>query len=746
MGLCASLAGALHAQTTKPAATAATQSTAEMKADQQYIKEQFAALIETMSRDSDRYEKSTDANEVDKARILRIAIKEAQNALISDNMEKVVLALTAKQSVDALQNEDKVVKELERILLGLENNDFGNDRDRLIKEYEKRVDEINKILADQKELEKKSNIDSKIKEVNDMFDQILQGACRHHQGPGSSLLGNSEKINSGDADVKKLGDLRDQIRALINEQDAVAAATENATMGRMPYVGEAQKQLSEKTSGVQGKLDEAAKDPKIGEYPQEGRRQREGGRGRLQERRRRQEGNGQAQSAIAQSNKSDAGKGQQQASADLKQAEKALSAALDKLANNTPSGQLAGKQGALGKQTSKLGDKIESAAKSAGLGQDKQQGGDMQKASENMKDASDNLLGQDPKKATGDQKKAIEQLEKKQTEIAQLRKKMEELAKGPSKKQAEEQKKLSEDTAETAKKMDATSDSKNQTPGQDKVQSAQKNQQGASDSLSQDKSPDANKQQKKAIEELELAKQDLQKAIDDQKDKQQAEQLAKIDALLSAVLKRQQVVSKDTKDTYGKGKNDQYERPEALKLAELSNEEGKINEEVEKVHAMLTKDGSTAVFPVVIAKVQTDLTSVQKMLGGKQAGALTQQVQSEIENNLLSLVDAIRKTLADLRRKQQGGNGPGQGQGQGGGKQPLVPPIAELKILLQYQKNVNETTQLVDKLAEASGQKDAHAGQTKALSQEQASVRELTQKLIDKMNEQEKSKPKPGDF
>ena len=167
----------------------------------------------------------------------------------------------------------------------------------------------------------------------------------------------------------------------------------------------------------------------------------------------------------------------------------------------------------------------------------------------------------------------------------------------------------------------------------------------------------------------------------------QNEALTQIDQILRGILEAQRKLTKDTTELHAGRKGQEYDRLELGKLADLSDGEGEQGEKVGKVLKMVKDEGTTAVFPLVLDETKAELANVQKLLAQKKAGPLTQSIQKEIEKNLEEMIEALQK---EIRRRKGGGGGGG------GGRPPLVPPVAELKMLRTLQRQINRRTLTLD--------------------------------------------------
>jgi hypothetical protein len=153
----------------------------------------------------------------------------------------------------------------------------------------------------------------------------------------------------------------------------------------------------------------------------------------------------------------------------------------------------------------------------------------------------------------------------------------------------------------------------------------------------------------------------------------------------------------------------------------------------------LSEEGSTAVFPTILREVRDDLTSVETSLARAETGKITQLVQSSIEKNLEDLIEALKN---ERTRPKKGGSGGGGGGG-GGDKQPLVPPIAELKMLKMLQTNLYQRTRLIDAVRAGKPRlSETELKEVATLSERQKKAAVMTEELKEKLQQrQQESMP-----
>lgn len=709
----------------------------ELIAREKFIKKQFEQLKTKMLELADLYDKTSvlaglaeaeQQRQKDSARILRLAVAQAQSAMIAQKMDSVARHLKNKDEASAaLDAKELVIKELQKVLdtlrFGLGDLDKRYER---LKQWQELLAKVDDMIAKQKDLELKSRLNSE-RDTNDKqmadFAQRMKGLIAAQK----DLLAKTGKLDKADPNVGKLSDLRDAVRGLIDKQTKIQSATPMTPVAELSVPAKAQKDLAGKTEKVGQAAKDAQKDDKLGKAlakagadPKAAEKAAEAlgqAAGEMKK----------ASSALQRSSKSGAAKPQEQALADLKTAEKALSNAIAAMSKGTKPGDMARKQDDLGAKTDQLAKDVQKAADNAGM---QSKAGDMSKAAGEMSKASDRLTSQDPKGAQKHQKEALKHLEKKADELADLRRRIEKEARKPTEPQAKEQAELASQASQTAQEM---KNSESPTPGQSSMQKASQSMAKAAGQLSQGKSDKANPEQKKALDELQKTRDELAKEIQREEDIAQAEALAKIDAMLEKVLKTQKTLSSGTVAVFKLKTDKGYARPEELSLRnELADGEGKLADDVEKIRKMLDKEGTTVVFPAVLKEVQQDLGNVQRRLASLDAGDFTQSIQREVERTLQEMIDSIRKELS--RRRKKGGGGGGGGKGGGGKKPPLVPPVAELKLLRILQLGINNRTiSLADAKAKAAMGKDEISKQHKLLSGREDKLKGMALKIAKEM-------------
>jgi len=666
--------------------------------------------------------------------------------MIADDMARVVEHLRRGLANPALEKQEEVVADLKKVLDALRRGELKLDeRRKTLKDLKEFLATVNRLIRKERKLEAQSRHKAGAKAMNKRMRGLF-ARLDDIIAEQKKLLDKTLAAGKGDGDIRQLAALRDRVTAALRDQERIRRDVKTAPVERLPVAGVIQDRLSERTdklardiAAAAGKKSITQAMTKAGANPKAlGAAARHVGAASREMK--------QAGRALGKSEPAKARMPHSQALSELRSAEDALTTAIDKMLGGERTGKLADMQKQVGQKTKKLSDDVKKAATDAGVkpGADKpgagKSGQNLQRAAKQMNKAADKLVRQQVEDAAKAQKEALAELEGKKYSLAQLHRRMKKKADKPLAEQKQDQDRVADETGQLAKQMKKSGEDRpgapKSTAGRKSVSGAAKSMSKASGKLGQGKPGQANKDQKDSLEKLQQAREQLEDEIAEEAERLREEELARIDQMLARMLKTQKNISKETKlvavKLVGIAKAGAAERRAAeLKVAELSKGEGRLAEDAERIIKMLRKEGSTFVFPAVLEEVRKDLAAVAGRLAAKQCGALTRNTQRQIEQSLAAMIDAIRKELAD--RKRKGGGGGGRGKG-GGKKPPLVPGVAELKMLRALQLQVNARTKVLDR---EGAMKALPAKQVsdeyKALTGREKKIRTLTEKLAAKI-------------
>jgi hypothetical protein len=233
---------------------------------------------------------------------------------------------------------------------------------------------------------------------------------------------------------------------------------------------------------------------------------------------------------------------------------------------------------------------------------------------------------------------------------------------------------------------------------------------------------------------MEKALQELEEEVAELERRSKMEKLATIEERLEKVLEQHTAQVAETKKAFASRQESSphYDRQARQQLAGASKGETSVAKDVEVVRKMLMDEGSTLVFPDALRDVATDLGIVAERLDAQQAGATTQRIQQDISETLTELIRAVREELSKGPGRGKS-CGPG-GKGGGGKKKPLIPPIAELRMLRLQQVRIARGTSRVDAQRLRKELTDAEAKtQSRRLAVQQQKIVDLSAKIAAKM-------------
>ena len=311
------------------------------------------------------------------------------------------------------------------------------------------------------------------------------------------------------------------------------------------------------------------------------------------------------------------------------------------------------------KDLEKADDRLKSEADDAGASKPSeatpsQASGNAGKAAKSMGKAEDSLGNKNPESALKDQDQAIDALKKTvedlDTMAEEAAREMLKLPFDEMVKQQEQTQKatdtLSQDMEE-AEQGDGNAKGK-PTPGKQKVQQAVPKQRSAAGKLKEYVS--AKQDQQDAKDDLEAAKKDLDEALAQLRKELQDEVLRSLEERFTAMLARQRELTSNTETvdrTRQKILTASGSLPSALigKIEELAGAELELELEAVDALKLLAEDGTTAVFPPMVEVLRDELRDVIAGLRENQTGARMNTAQKGVEDLLMLLINALRKTI-----------------------------------------------------------------------------------------------------
>jgi hypothetical protein len=282
-------------------------------------------------------------------------------------------------------------------------------------------------------------------------------------------------------------------------------------------------------------------------------------------------------------------------------------------------------------------------------------------AAQAMGKAQQKLQANKPEHSIEDMDKALDKLKEAKKALDQLAEEtMRELLQLPFEQQIRAQEQTRIDTDKLAKDMEEAGKKaegeKKETPGQENVQQAVPKQKAAAGMLKEHKPGKARQDQQDAKEDLDEAKKKLEDALAQLRQQLQDEVLRSLEERFGAMLAKQKDLSARTKVTDRlKGESlaagNQVPAALAQRCAELGQGELELAGEAAEAQKLLEEEGTTAVFPELVAELKADLKKAGGRLHDRNTGAATQAMQAEIEAMLTMLIDALRRAIEDSDAK-----------------------------------------------------------------------------------------------
>ena len=323
----------------------------------------------------------------------------------------------------------------------------------------------------------------------------------------------------------------------------------------------------------------------------------------------------------------------------------------------------------------------------------------LREASRAMSEAGGHIEQTAPAKASDAQRLAIEQLRQARRRLEEARQFFSPDDAGHQ--TADQQRDLADRTQELGEQA-RRGDSENETPpvpgqpddalpGGESVDRAAQRMRDAQEQLQEDRARDALGNQERAINELEQAQEALEQVLNQLRKEEREETLRDIEQRFRDMLSRQRTINATTVALDRLGM-DHFTRAEELQLADLATRQRELSDEAGTCLHILDEEGTTLVFPRVMAQVTSDMDDVADRLGNRRIGVLTQRIEREIIDALQQMVEAVQRMQRENEQQASGG------RMRGDGEDPLLPVSAELKLLRSSQVRINERTVAIEQV------------------------------------------------
>lgn len=258
------------------------------------------------------------------------------------------------------------------------------------------------------------------------------------------------------------------------------------------------------------------------------------------------------------------------------------------------------------------------------------------------------------------------------------------------------------------------------TPGRQELEQARKDMERAIEELKGQQRDKASGAQDQALADLMKAKEKLEEILRQLREEEKELMLAAMEARFRDMLGRQIAVNNGTTGLAAIPEDQRSDRHRSRSI-ELARSQDEVALLAAKSLTLLKEEGSSIAFPEAVEQIRGDMLTSARRLERVDVGEITQGIQRDIAEALEEILDALQKELEkskDQRKKQQQQQQAGQKQQAG-----LVDGLAELKMLRSLQYRVNRRTRELGRLSDGEQARDPDAvGQLQELSRRQAKI------------------------
>lgn len=266
------------------------------------------------------------------------------------------------------------------------------------------------------------------------------------------------------------------------------------------------------------------------------------------------------------------------------------------------------------------------------------------------------------------------------------------------------------------------------TPGRENLEKAKREMEKAIENLKKQQGrQQASDHQDEAVQELVKAKEKLEEILRQLREEERERLLAALEARFQRMLALQLIVYDGTMKL-GKIPAAEVQARHGSKARELAQQEEEIALEATKAITLLREEGSAVAFPEAVEQMRDDMRIVARYLQEAKVGELTQAIEKEIIDALQEMIEALQKEMEKKdqkdKEKQQ------QQQQQQEQDKALVDQLAELKMLRSLQLRVNFRTKRLGRMVEGEQARQPDViSQLQNLAQRQSRIQEATYNL-----------------
>ncbi|MEX2220104.1 MAG: hypothetical protein WD749_15245 [Phycisphaerales bacterium] len=219
---------------------------------------------------------------------------------------------------------------------------------------------------------------------------------------------------------------------------------------------------------------------------------------------------------------------------------------------------------------------------------------------------------------------------------------------------------------------------------------------------------DAEQGEKESLRLLTLARAEAEKLRDDAANRDAQRKRQELRQLYRQALEEQAAIKGETDPFIGR----QIERRDRIKVRGIGERQDTLRQTLADVKAKTEELAEAGVFEYAHERLETSTAIAGKKLRAGQADAAVERNQASAMRVLASLIKALDEQLQrdDEFRDDAGGGGGGGGGGEGE-RPPMLPPLAELRLLREMQAEAATVTRSIDEAKEPAPEEMGSLGE-----------------------------------
>lgn len=245
-------------------------------------------------------------------------------------------------------------------------------------------------------------------------------------------------------------------------------------------------------------------------------------------------------------------------------------------------------------------------------------------------------------------------------------------------------------------------------------------------SLNAGDAPLAQRHENVSLDRLEAALEEAQQQLDDAQQREREQRKRELKQAYTEALALQAEISAQTNPLI----KDNLSRRERSDARELGRREQELREILRVLPAKYEEITAAGVFDYAHTRIDSQLDSIGTSLTAGHASRTERRQQASVESLLAGLIEALEDPESKESDFDQGSSQGGEGQSGEQQQEPLIPPLAELRLLRTMQQDLLDQTRMM----EAFGSSPDEAREVGEIQNDLAQQGEI---LIEKLKEQQ---------